>query len=544
MRSICRLLILLCGVVVTSGCTTTLESSKLGVKEQKGLLYRLPAKNFSVKASYEITKCEFSAEDISLTASVDASFSEALVGAEAYIINYEALNALTKVTNTEFHLSENGLLTGFKSSISDHSGAVISNSVAAVVNVARAAVMPEVPNITLKKILSKEDEPCMLLNGAIAVKASLEKEILSEATKDKKRAEHQGAVANAKAKIQALTELMETYSKIGSESDKKSLIERIQEQERNKAKAKSDLDELGDSMIGKLQQSLSEAKKHLTITGATEFTPELTDDFFKATKVVTVERAQLRKFFPNITKLDNVNLPLVSIEVEKHSIIETEENHLTKADNDDKGIFYRLPATSVVRLCLTPNSGATSTLLLEKQTQVPQFGPIGILSLTNKAFDENVLDVEFSSGTGSPSKLVFQSLSKAEAASTAAREATSLYVQLQKDRREDRIATNKQLLEQATAQVTLEKAQSDLLLAKITSSASAAKTEFELQAAWIEGQIQLLRDQQRLDAIRTGTATTGDLELEALKTQEQLLAQQLKILKLQKEIQDQKENLP
>ena len=135
---------------------------------------------------------------------------------------------------------------------------------------------------------------------------------------------------------------------------------------------------------------------------------------------------------------------------------------------------------------------------------------------------------------------VLNAKSKAEAASASVRDAAGTYLQLQKDKRDDRIAANKALLDQATAQVTLDKAKSDLALSKVQANAAAATTEAELQQALVSAQLQLLRDQQRLDAVRTGTATSSEVEPEGLSTQEQLLIQRLKILKLEKEISEQK----
>ena len=155
-------------------------------------------------------------------------------------------------------------------------------------------------------------------------------------------------------------------------------------------------------------------------------------------------------------------------------------------------------------------------------------------------FDDNLIELAFNGATGAPSKLTFRAKSKAEAASASVRDAAGTYLQLQKDKRDDRIAANKALLDQATAQVTLDKAKSDLALSKVQANAAAATTEAELQQALVSAQLQLLRDQQRLDAVRTGTATSSEVELEGLSTQEQLLIQRLKILKLEKEISEQK----
>ena len=204
-------------------------------------------------------------------------------------------------------------------------------------------------------------------------------------------------------------------------------------------------------------------------------------------------------------------------------------------DANKIGIAYRTPVAAVAKIYYKNKEGKEE-LLLEKSTQIPQFGPIGSINLNNEVFDDNLIELAFNGATGTPSKLTFRSKSKAEMASASVRDAAGTYLQLQKDKRDDRIAANKALLDQ----VTLDKAKSDLALSKVQANATAATTEAELQRALVSAQSQLLREQQLLDAVRTGTATSSEKELAGLQTQEQLLEQRLKILKLEKEISEQK----
>lgn len=45
------------------------------------------------------------------------------------------------------------------------------------------------------------------------------------------------------------------------------------------------------------------------------------------------------------------------------------------------------------------------------------------------------------------------------------------------------------------------------------------KDQLALTKAYADAELELLRTQQRLDAVRTGTATQADIQLEKLKTQ-------------------------
>ncbi len=96
-----------------AGCTS-LESQKISGRDNtpSGLTYRLPAKKFSVKVKLEITDCQVQGDKALVDATVSAVLNESRVGGEAYTINYQKLNAWTKVTSTEFQISEAGLLAG------------------------------------------------------------------------------------------------------------------------------------------------------------------------------------------------------------------------------------------------------------------------------------------------------------------------------------------------------------------------------------------------------------------------------------------------
>lgn len=538
----------ICGIAI-SGCTS-LSSNKLLepsiTNTPSGLTYRLPAKQFSVSATYEITDCKQDAKDATnavLDARISASINETLIGAEAYTIDYQRLNTWTKVTNTEFQLSEAGLLTGVNASIEDKSGAIISNTFSAAASIARGVAFPGISALggDSLKLLAMDREakpdaesinPCAPISKVLADKKNAEKEHKKAKEDDEAIAEASKNIRTAELQIKALTELADTYEKLGDDIEKKRLLERVKMQEKIKTENQATLTTIGESKSEEIAKKVEKLKGQLIVAGTLNFVPKAN----LKTGVMQVTSSNLDKVAGGRIKTSTIKLPEVSIVVEE---LLGQANEAEKAPLPNKiGIAYRIPVAAFARIYAT-DSNSNKILLLEKTTQIPQLGPMGSINLDNKMFDDNLIELAFNGSTGTPSKLTFRAKSKAEAASASFRNAADTYLQLKKDKRDDQIAANKAILEQATARVALEKAKTELTVADVKASADAAKTKAELEQSLVSSQLQLLRDQQRLDAVRTGTATASEVELEALNTQEKLLEQQLKILKLQQAITEQ-----
>lgn len=587
---------LLCFVVI-SGCTS-LSSKQLLNQEHtpQGLTYRLPSKQFSVKTTYEITGCNAEGTNAGLEADVSASFTESLIGAEAYTIDYKQLNTWTKITNTEFLLSEAGLLTGVNASITDQSGAIIQNSVTAAANIAKAVALPlptlatstfatstkALPSVDdfkigqpfdpssltdalnknpskfqqnalkqlttygkktidtelqkqIRQLVTEASDPCVPITKVLTAKKKAETELKEEKNNDKERSNQEVKINQADLQIKTLKDMVETYLKLGDDSERGKLLKRVQLQENIKAEAETALKILGESKTDKIAKELAEAKGKLTVVGSLDFVPSIT----KKSKLVPVINNELSKLVDGRLETSEIILPEVTITVEALSSISGEESKVPVAE--EIGIAYRIPVTAIAKVqCQDKYSIASSPIVLvEKTTQVPQYGPIGSINLNNIMFDDNLIELAFNGSTGAPSKLTFRAKSKGEAATATLSEASGTYMQLQKDKRDNLISANKTMTDQALAQVALEKAISDLNLSKVKADSAVTTTQAELQQSLVTSQLQLLRDQQRLDAVRSGTATTAEVELQALNTQEQLLAQRLKILKLEQEIADQ-----
>ena len=575
-------------VAIISAACTSLSSKQINgqTNTPPGLTYRLPAKQFTVKAEYQITGCSPRGTNADLAANVTVSLSESLIGAEAYTIDYEQLNAWTKVTSTEFQLSQAGLLTGVNATISDQSGAVIGSSVSGITSIVRAATLPNIPAIAkdnyaiavesadladfkigspinryqlseLFKIAGESTEkidvysgskvdadlqrsvlelidPCHPIKLALEEKKQAKEKLESEKAKDKTRTKLSTQLTDSQSIINALKDLVDTYEKLGDEVEKEKLLHRIQLQVKTVEEINAQLLNLGDSQTEKMSENLVKAMETLTVADSFDFVPTKDD----TSKKLTVSGESLKKLTNDRLNAESIHLPILEFTIKPILESTGQNSNLVPIET---GIAYRIPVAARANI-LIDKSGTTesSVSLLDNITQVPQFGPIGSIDLNNRIFDDNLIELAFNSDTGAPSRLKFLSKSKAEAAAASLRDAGNSYYQAEKEKIDDQIAANKALTDQATANITLQKASSNLDLTTAQDKSAAAKALAEYQQTLITTQTTLLREQQRLEAVRTGTATTPELELEALKTQEELLNQKLKIMKLEYDIQLQK----
>ena len=570
-------------VFMLSGCTS-LVSTPTGSKPHTfpGLTYKLPAKKFSLEANYLITACDSKNDKLHLDADVSVKLSEALIGDQSYTLDFQELNTWTKITNTEFSISEEGLLTAVNASIKDQSATIIKNSAASVAGIARAVALPEATLATnfltalnetatlrsrtpmwnrdggtalrslspqviqkLEQLYKNFDinnaqaaanaiqnlEACTPINNLLAAYKEAGKAVKNENAADKKRSELKKQIDTFSNEIEGLKGLAETYSNLGKESDKTGLLSRIKTLEAKKAAGELALTSLGESNIDKLNVALNKLKIELTISAIRSFVPKID----KKSYSIEVVRNELPIILRSTLVTDNLKLPVISMNVEPLS---TSASNL-QPEPDSIGIAYRMPVASTVIVEVSNEDNSKKINLINQVTQIPQFGPIGSLNLNNKIFDDNLIEVAFNANTGAPSKIVFRAASKGEAASGAASDVANTYLQLKKDQNADIVNANATALQQMNAQLAFEKTQSELALSKVQSQTSIATLQAESQQAIVAANLQLVRDRQRLEAVRTGTATRSEVELEALNTQEKLLEQKLKILKLEKEISEQ-----
>lgn len=574
-----RILIISVGCFAIVGCstfTTELKSSTISKPAVKGLIYKLPAKQFSVTTTYQITGCNVINNETRFEANIQAALSERLIGDDAYVLDYEKLDAWTKITNTEFRLSEAGILTGINSSISDQTGAVIQNSVSAVTGIARAVALSpaqlvtqqlkvdsaekaneklqsisslianipgvnqkDLPDITdenfaetVRKLFQLIPKPCAKVEELITTHTNAKANLNIERGKDKARDSETRKKVEAEAEIIRLSSLGEIYDALGMDAAKKGLMDRIQKQEKLLAEAVSELKKLGTSGTEKATAALVNATAALTVSTTRDILPRQDGDEFQ----VEITNSDVPKSLSESVPFNILAMALPKVTLKVTALVGITQS--AQPEDDISGIVYRMPVASIARVKCECTDGIR--LLIEKPTQVPQFGSVGKLSLKNEIFANNSLEVAFNAMTGGPERLAFQSQSKAEAASAAMRDAANSYLQLQKDKRDDILAANKSSIEQQNALLALERSRAEASLAGQQADASASLLPIQTQQSLVSAQIELLREQQRLDAVRSGSASTSETQLEALINQQKLLEQQLKILQLEKQIAEEK----
>ena len=493
---------------------------------------------------------------------------------------------MSKITETQFQLSEAGLLTGINASIADQSGAILANSATAAASIARAVYAPsidlelskkfkkqidslnnfqisrgEVFKVSDLKKLSipganldvfrgvdgkvvdknvhraideaKEDlkNPCFNISKLIDKKKYFQEQLVIENDRDKIRQKHNRRLSEIKVELESLISLKDAYSSLGLASDKEVLMKRIRLLETERDGSKALIKSLGESSTDNIVQALAKIKDELLITTSLDFSPSLIGD---SSVVIELSDAEIRRIIGDVFDVSGIKFPEVNFSV--NPVIDTGKENLTPSE-DNIGIAYRIPVPSEVKASYILNNKERT--IFASITNVPQFGPIGSLNLKNEPFDDNVLEVAFNPTTGSPSRVFFKAKSKGEAASAAARDVAGTYFQFQKDRQSDRVEARKMALDIAADEVSLDKSLVELGLTRVKSDVEAAQALNQLMKSNVEAEIQFVRDQQRLQAVRAGTATASEIELEALKTQEAILMQKLNILKLENDIAEQ-----
>ncbi|SOY78706.1 hypothetical protein CBM2599_A10304 [Cupriavidus taiwanensis] len=185
------------------------------------------------------------------------------------------------------------------------------------------------------------------------------------------------------------------------------------------------------------------------------------------------------------------------------------------------GVAYRLPATALLQA-----KADDKVVFVKLLTQVPQYGRIGSLDLSNGVFADNMLKINFNAN-GAPAQLSFSSQSQGEAASKAASQTAQAYFDFAKNRQQDRIDAAKTQIGMDKDRIGLEKDRIGLDKDRASANASVASDN-----------LNTLRDIQRLQLLANGTASEATSQMDALNHQRDMLEAQLKILALQKQIKD------
>lgn len=559
-------------IVSCSGCsfTTKLESRKVDNAPGSGLMYRLPAKQFQVKATFELTECVSSGSSARLDAKVTATLTESLIAdpAQTYVLDYQALNATTKVTTATIDIAESGFLTGVNATMTDQSGAMIQNTVTAVASVARAAALPTLSlNLSALSIAAQAvsapgappadilalapqvplHERNQLLNalagtpggprvidvlGRLTSGAVNPCDSLTEAKQalDKARTNFEAAVKKGKELTKIKIELVivdeeivglksdaESYKKFGTQQLYDNAAALLAIKQARKDAITQRINQLGDPGLDAATKELAEARTALIFEEQADFVPTSESPSIS----IRPAMVKLGELFGDAT-LAEFQRPEIVVELSLPSGATPQKVVVPESI----GIAYRIATPAFVRV-KQPSLPAGSEVLLEHLTMVPQLGPIGSIDLSNGLFDDNNITVAFNA-SGAPSKLEFKVMSAQGANATAAVSgAAQSYLTLQQNKQADQIAAYKSQMELQGSAITLEK-----------NKLGLAESSADSQSKILKSRIEALKEMQRLEAVRTDTASANDVKIDALDSQMQMLTKQIEIEKLEADLKE------
>lgn len=534
---------------VTSEPYTSPSASKL----QSGVIYRLPMKQYLLATTFEPLYCSQTGSTVQLEGSINVDVTEKVTGdpSQTYVIDYQMLSGLTKVANVEINLSESGLLTGINSTLADQTASVIKDSAAALFSVARGMSLNSLSINKTWNTKSVKKEACEVFNEKRAELKNTKNEYDKAKNIDKKIINLSNELAGLeKLRMQYMTDA-EFQKKFGTEIQNEEAVERVKKVNLaiDETKLKLKAEETNKPDLEKLAKGLADIQAMLIFSGETQwFTPvkdnntleikissEKLASLFVGTKIEGVPRCSDAN---NNEQANNACLdtPVITAKAislpEKPTFPEDDIKNKWVSENNQKvdlGIMYRLPAPVQLKISARSNTNAAAeTVLMDRIVELPQFGEIGTLNLKNKVFDDNTLNVTFNP-SGGINKVVFRSSAQAAAAANAAAGVSSSYFNFIKDRRSDKISAEKENVEldkiRRTDRVSAEKEQIDLDKSRAAANATIAAED-----------VKTLKDIQRIQALQTGTAAPEDVKLEILKTQTDILNQQLMQAKLKNQI--------
>ncbi|WP_423761836.1 hypothetical protein [Burkholderia sp. NLJ2] len=528
-------------LLLLSGCTTALVSNPTGSGPVSGLVYRLPKKQFDVTTTYELLKCSSVNGQVQLDTKVTTTVSEALVGDETqtYVLDYAQLAALTKTSKLDVNLSDSGVLTSVNSAMTDQTGPIIANVAKTAFTVAEAVAFPQIA-VARELPLSASGSP----NSLFTLRLLKNIHVLNDAERNKEKvtqnlcdtfnearksyddaligvrkanddAKKLKAAQDAFDELDALQKVrkdeQEFYKQYGTAAQYNAATAELNTAAKATAAAQRKVKAYTGTSVDEASKKAADAKTKVAIEQVYSFTPTAA----QPSGIATLQFSKINGLFEPAVKpcvksdqLDCVNLPKVLVEVKPIA------GGIAKAGafEGNAGVVYRLPVTSRLNVYTTDNTEHPVDTLVDQLTQVPQYGQLASLNLRNGPFADNLLKITFNSN-GTPNQMSFSSQSQADSAAKAASDTAQSYLSFAKSRQQDKV-------DAAKTQISLDKDRADA------------------NASIVADNLKTLHDLQQLHALASGQASAADTKLNALNSQRDMLEVQLKILQLQKQIND------
>jgi hypothetical protein len=543
-----------------AGLEAQLQGSPVAddAKPAVGLTYFLPSKLLEVEANFTVTDCDGAVPDGELprfSYATKLTLNEVVVAdrSQAYAIDYEQLNALTKVTNTTFTVLPNGTLGAINTAVADHTGAVIGNAVSAGLGIARAAMFPESAIVAaalskgvadaagqapfalgplLKKPPKELVEPppsaCHpQLTKDLAKVQELKKKLEEENRKDKERAQAKAALDEAKASVVAARAAFRQLPKQHTAAERNEALAEEKRAIAERGTAAKRLESLGDSAGAELVVALNKALEKLTYVAKGAWLPapdnrgpvalSVGEDVAK--HLYGIKTAGMVATNCGKDPLANNCVdwrPGIVVRLVDLGEKPSAHPHETARVDTSSGVWYRRPVHTRIVACrgecpadARGNIVFGDRVVHQKLVSVPQLGVTGLLTLTNRIFDDNSLEVAFDAD-GAVSRLVFTSKARAEAASAAAAESSAKYLDFLKqgaaERRSELKAMREDKVSELNARLDAIKKLGEIEKARVglQGSQDAEIQHIKSETEKLDAQIELERKRRELEQFKAG----------------------------------------
>lgn len=432
-----------------------------------------------------------------------------------YTLDYSAMSKGIKATDYAVEMYPGGRLKSVNVTVDDQTAQVIGSVIGGVAKIAAAAGGFPLGNanaLEAGKFSSFEDwkaalGPCkpdvqrkLYQRGALEAQSEASAETIASLQKEleKKNAAQVEAIAvvdKAKAALKELDESDPARDKakaavIKAERDQKLAAAAVAEKKKNI----SDLSEGAE----KTDKRLAAAKKALTAVHTTTFRPTSTAPTLLLHGGTEVIQAWLDPSYVDCAARADCTLPdkatlakAVSAEVAIYAPSVTPKGAAnagvannagkppastgTPSDPEETGVFYRQPLSGSLMVCkgqpcLTGGgiSAPNAAVVLSTPVEVPQFGALAVLPLTNSTFQNNAISVSFSE-SGGLTKVTYKSnaaLAKAGEVFESSADTLMKFREAKRNQETSKLETSAAELaakkKVVDAQLALEKSQADL----------------------------------------------------------------------------------
>lgn len=517
-----------------------------------GLLYYLPAKQFTITVPFELENCLVDSDGTpALLYTITPSVTETLVGdvTQAHVIRYAELAGKTKVTGFKIDLFDNGTLKSLNAQVEDRTSQIIASTVDAAASLARGIALgkfysSEAKGVTQDQVCSKR------ILELLADRDGAKQRIDNEKQTDKERKAKAAQVAEA---AQAFAEAKVNFAdvqKTGTAKEKADARKARAVAEEHLNYLKQELADLGTSRLDKNVADLAAARAALTEKVTVVWQPSGTQlaatvrypDASWEKLLTDAGKVKLKeKVKPEVkvgataaeAGLNPLNQIAAKVVLLSSAGRPAQVGALATADNKAEGVVYRQPVSAQMLICAGDcvHGANVSNPVLSQTFLVPQLGALGSLPLKNEVFDKNSL-VLSQLADGTLVSLNFNSEAGLEKAAQAAKDASAKYMDtvtnLIKDRRTELDAQRDDRKKDRDERKEVRSERKDL-----REEGASVRADENASLKDAADRITLMRD---VEARRAGELDKVQRDIDRNAKEKQLIDSQIELVKKRKEL--------